>query len=432
LGADTRSAAFRSPRRELGVAATGELPLSGLRILDLTSWWAGPAASHLLAAFGAEVIHVESTKHPDGLRMLGGMMAAHYPVWWEAGAHFLQVSSNKLAVTLDLGAPRGHALLERLVAECDAVFDNFTPRVLEGFGLGWERVRELNPRAVMVRMPAFGLSGPWRDRPGFAQTMEQLSGMAWTTGHRDDQPRIPRGPCDPLAGMHAAFAFFVALAERAASGHGHLVESTMVEAALNVAAEQVVEWTAYGRLLARDGNRSPLAAPQGLYPCADGAWLALAVASDEQWRELRAALGDPAWAREPALESVVGRRRHHDAIDERVRAWTAGRACGDLVAELRACGIPASEVANPCRLLQSNPQLRARRYFETPEHPVVGAMPLPSMPFRYASIDRWLRTPAPTIGQHNERVLCGLLGLSPAELRDLEAEGVIGTRPQGA
>ncbi|MBW2400899.1 MAG: CoA transferase, partial [Deltaproteobacteria bacterium] len=181
---------------------------------------------------------------------------------------------------------------------------------------------------------------------------------------------------------------------------------------------------------------SPLAAPQGLYPCAGGQpgaekWLALSVATEPQWRALCKALGDPEWARDSALETRAGRRVAHDAIDERLHDWTCRRERAAIVDELRALGIPASEVADPCRLLQTNPQFQARGYFETPEHPVVGAMPLPSLPFRYASIDHWLRTPAATIGQHNERVLCGILGLSPDELRDLEAEGVIGTRPEG-
>ena len=190
----------------------------------------------------------------------------------------------------------------------------------------------------------------------------------------------------------------------------------MVESALNIAAEQIVEWSAHRNRMMREGNRSPLAAPQGLYPCAEGQpgaekWLALSVATDAQWRALCSALGDPEWTRDPD--------------------WTRKRARAEIVAELRDLDIPASEVADPCRLLETHPQLRARRYFETPEHPVVGAMPLPSLPFRYESIERWLRTPAPTVGQHNERVLCGILGLSPDALRDLEAEGVIGTRPEG-
>jgi crotonobetainyl-CoA:carnitine CoA-transferase CaiB-like acyl-CoA transferase len=443
LGQHTRSAAFSAERPAgiVGVPGDGPdareaLPLAGLRVLDLTAWWAGPTASLVLATFGAEVIHVESAGRPDGMRMIGGMLAGHYGEWWEASPHFLQANCNKLDVTLDLTKPKGRELVERLIGECDAVVENFTPRVLENFGLTWERVRELNPKALMLRMPAFGLSGPWRDHTGFAQTMEQLSGMAWVTGHPDDQPRIPRGPCDPVAGLHGTLAFLVALLERAASGRGHHVESTMVESALNVAAEQVVEWSATGNLMHREGNRSPLAAPQGLYPCAGGApgaevWLALSIASDAQWRALRSALGEPAWALDSAFDTRTGRRRAHDAIDERLRAWTRERERAGLVDELRSLGIPASEVADPCRLLQSNPQLQARGYFEAPEHPVVGAMPLPSLPFRYASVERWLRTPAPTVGQHNEAVLCGILGLSPEELVELEAAGVIGTRPAG-
>ena len=434
LGAHTRTAAF-VPRGDgpAGIAAAGPLPLAGLRILDLTAWWAGPAATHLLACFGAEVIHVESTTRLDGLRSIGGMMAAHYPDWWEASPHFMHTNSNKLAIALDLTRPRGLALCERLIARCDAVVENFTPRVLESFGLGWERVRALNPRAVLMRMPAFGLSGPWRDHTGFAQTMEQLSGLAWVTGHASDQPRIPRGPCDPIAAMHSTFALLVALAESRVAGRGRHVESTMVESALCIAAEQVVEWSAYGRRMEREGNRSSLAAPQGLYPCADGPaaadkWLALSIATDAQWRALREVLGEPAWAKDPALDTRSGRRAAHDAIDAELRAWTQCRDRAELVARLRARGIPASEVANASRI-SGNPQLQARRYFEVPEHPVVGAMPIPSLPYRLEGMDRWLRTSAPTLGQDNERVLRTLLGLSPDELRELEAEGVIGTRP---
>jgi len=208
----------------------------------------------------------------------------------------------------------------------------------------------------------------------------------------------------------------------------------MVESALNIAAEQVVEWSAYGRRMEREGNRSPLAAPQGLYPCADGPtatdkWLALSIATDAQWRALRSLLGNPDWAMEAALDTRAGRRAAHDAIDARLGEWTLQHERAGLAAELRALGIPASGVANPCRLLQTNPQLCARRYFEAPEHPVAGPMPLPSFPFRFASVERWLRTPAPTLGQDNDAVLGRILGLSPGELRDLETGGVIGPRP---
>lgn len=416
--------------------ADGRLPLEGLRVLDMTAWWAGPSATHMLACLGAEVIHVESITRPDGMRMTGGMAAAHFADWWEASQIFLAVNCNKKGITIDLDQAAGKALIERLVTECDAVVENFTPRVLDGFGLTRDRINELNPRAIFVRMPAFGLTGPWRDNTGFAQTMEQLSGLAWITGHRDDQPRIQRGPCDPLAGMHAALALLVALEERDATGRGHFVECTMVEGALNVAAEQLIEWTAYGRLMERDGNRSPLAAPQGLYACAGSRagherWLALSVVGDDQWLALRRLLEEPSWARDARFDAHAGRQAHHDEIDAHLRAWTSNFEREALVEQLLDAGIPAAPVADPRTLSRTNPQLRARRFFESKAHPIVGSIPIPGLPFRFSDVESWIRTPAPTLGQHNREILSRLLGHSADELDDLEQDKVIGTRPEG-
>ena len=445
LGAHTHKAAYADrPTEETAPYNRGHvqapsqphLPLSGLRILDMTAWWAGPSATHILACLGAEVIHIESAARPDGMRLVGGMFSGHYPDWWETSAHFLHANSNKLDLTLDLSKPKGLELLTALIEECDGLIENYTPRVLDNFGLTWERVHALNPELLMMRMPAFGLSGPWRDNTGFAQTMEQLSGMAWVTGHLDDQPRIPRGPCDPLAGMHGVFAFLVALVKRSRSGSGHHIESTMVESALNVAAEQVLEWSAYGNLIQRNGNRSPMAAPQGLYPCIpdpSGAenWLALSITRDEEWHALRTIMGEPDWSRHPDLESAEGRHRADELTEQGLTQWTAQQDRAEIVLRLRAVGIHASEVISPARVLESNPQLKARNYFETPDHPVVGAMPLPSLPFRYASLDHWLQSSAPTLGQHNEHILQGILHLSDKEILELNAQGIIGKRLEG-
>ena len=195
---------------------------------------------------------------------------------------------------------------------------------MEQFGLDWDHLHAINPRLIMVRMPAFGLDGPWRDRTGFAQTMECLTGMAWLTGLSDGPPVLVRGACDPLAGMHAVFATLLALIERDRSGRGRLVEVPMVEAALNAAAEQVIEFGSTGTLLGRDGNRGPGAAPQGVYPCSGhDEWVAIAVATDTQWRSLCSVLGDPQWSVDRALRDGAGRRRAHDLIDGELTAWTA-------------------------------------------------------------------------------------------------------------
>ena len=411
-----------------------ELPLCGVRILDMTNWWAGPSAAHMLATLGADVIHVESIQRIDGMRTPGGAFAAMGD-WWERSPFFLAANSNKRGLTLKLTDPRGVVLAKRLIARSDVVIENFTPRVMANFGLDWETIHALNPRAIFVRMPAFGLDGPWRDHTGFAQTMEQLTGLAWLTGHADDQPRIQRGPCDPLAGMHASFATLVALSEREVTGEGALVECTMVECALNAAAEQLIEFTAYGNLMQRDGNRCPEAAPQGLYPCRGHGigtprWLALSVRTDAQWRALRSLLPAGVRLESPELATRAGRRTAHDRIDAVLRPWIAERDRDALIDELVAAGIPAARVADP-RRSSEHPQLAARGFHERVSHPIAGSHPLPTLPFRYASVERWIRRPAPTLGQHNREILGGELGLTNAELAELEADGIIGARPQG-
>ena len=353
------------------------------------------------------------------------------PSWWERSAMFLATNANKKGLTLDLSSPRGRELFFRLVEKADIVVENFSPRVFENFGITWEALSSVNPRLIMTRMPAFGLDGPWRDNVGFAQTMEQMTGMAWVTGHEYDQPRIPRGPCDPLAGMHSAFAMLVGLSRREQTGRGSFIEVSMVEAALNAAAEQVIEYTAYGTVLSRLGNRSRDAAPQGLYPCrGHEQWLALSIASDEQWSALKTVLGQPGWADDPSLDTHEGRWRAHDLIDKHLEQWASGQDSVDAAAVLSASGVPASTLYD-ARFSPQHPQMIARGYFERLNHPIVGQHQVPTIPFRFRSVDRWCRSPAPTVGEHNETILKELLGLDETAIEALTAESVIGTRLKG-
>ena len=433
LGADSGRIEARpsTPAERMGDVGT-PLPLEGVRVLDCTAWWAGPTATQMLAMLGADVIHLESIQRIDGMRMIA-LIFGPRDQWWEQSTVYLSANTNKRNLTLDLAHPDGLELGKRMIAACDVVVENFSPRVFEKFGLGWDAVHEQNPRTILVRMPAFGLDGPWRDNVGFAQTMEQISGMAWITGHVDDQPRIPQGPCDPLAGMNAAFATLVALAEREVTGQGSLVEGPMVEGALNAGAEQIVEYSAYGSLMRRDGNRSPWAAPQGVYACRGvEQWLALSIATDQQWQALVAVLERPGWAADPSLEGVDGRRRAHDQLDAGLARWAADRDLDEAVARLIACGIPAAPVVDS-RLTSRHPQLQARQFYETVDHPVVGSQPLSTVPFRFASQDRlgrpWLRRRAPLLGEHNKEILQEFLGLNDDDVAALEADGVIGTAP---
>jgi crotonobetainyl-CoA:carnitine CoA-transferase CaiB-like acyl-CoA transferase len=441
LAADADAADWRLPRLEGRPGAADdaasrerdELPLAGLRVLDCTAWWAGPAATQMLATLGADVVKVESVTRPDLMRYTS-VKPPTEDRWWEWGPLFHGANTNKRAVTLDLTEPEGRDLLLRLAADADVLLENFTPRVMEQFDLGWDVLHESNPRLIMVRLPAYGLSGPWRDRTGFAQTMEGITGMAWVTGWPDGPPVLPRGACDPLAAMHAVFATMLALRDREASGEGRLVEVTMIEAALNAAAEQVVEHGASGTVLTRNGNRGPLAAPQNVYACAgDEEWVAIAVTDDDQWDRFRKQLGDPEWARDDAFATATGRHAAHDRLDEELSKWFATRDASSTADELSEAGIPAGYVID-AREVVKNPQLRHRGYAEVEEHPVTGAHPIPMIPFRFRTRadTGWLRRPSPTLGQHNDEILGGELGLDDDELAALRADGRIGDRPAGA
>jgi crotonobetainyl-CoA:carnitine CoA-transferase CaiB-like acyl-CoA transferase len=428
-----RPAPAADPRGRV-IPEVEEPPLHGLRVLDLTAFWAGPLCTHVLAMLGAEVLHIESTARPDGTRLLSGLRFSE-PDWWERSGIFSGLNTNKKSVTLDLATERGRELLRRLIATCDVIVENYTPRVLDQMGLDVDAVRAIRPDVVMVRMPGFGLDGPWRDDPAFAFVIEDASGLTWMTGYPDQNPVSPYCVGDSNAGLHALSGLLLGLEHRRRTGEGVLVEASMVDAALNVAAEQVVEYSAYGALLERDGNRGPTAAPQNLYLTADtdaagvrDAWVAVAVATDEQWLALRDALGGPAWALDPALTTASGRRRHHDAIDDHLSRWCDGRRGDEIVDCLWGAGVPVAKVMSP-QDQPSLPPLQFREFFEEVDRPVTGPARHSTMPIRFSrGPDRFHRSPAPLLGQHTAEVL-GDLGITDDEMAELDDDGVIGRVP---
>ena len=410
---------------------SGALPFEGLRILDMTAFWAGPLAGHVLALLGAEVIHLESANRPDGVRLVGGVPQSEER-YWERGPIFAALNTNKKSLTLDLRNPRGNELLREFVKTCDVVIENYTPRVLDQLGVDYETLRSERPDLVMVRMPGFGLDGPWRDQAAFAFVIEDASGLTWLTGHPDLLPFEPYTVGDPNAGLHALFGLLLALQHRRRTGEGGLVEASMVDAALNVAAEQVIEHSAYGALLERQGNRGPTAAPQNLYKVAkpdetarDDSWVAIAVATDEQWRALRTALDEPAWAADSALDTAAGRRRAQDEIDDRLAEWCRDKQSDQVVSRLAEAGVPVAAVTQPHHQ-PDLPPFESRHFFEEVKHPVIGNSRYSTLPIRFEhGPERWHTRHAPLLGEHN-RELLGQLGLTSDELDALEAEGVIG------
>jgi crotonobetainyl-CoA:carnitine CoA-transferase CaiB-like acyl-CoA transferase len=409
-----------------------DLPFAGLRVVDFTAFWAGPVATTVLADLGADVIKIESIQRPDGMRFAG---AIQNETLWEWSPVFHGANPGKRGITLRLDHADGLELAKRLIREADVVIENFSARVMPGFGLGPDEIRALNPRAIFVRMPAFGLDGPWKDRAGFAMNVEQVSGLAWVTGY-EDIPLVPRGSCDPIGGMHAVFALGIALEERRRTGRGQMLEVALLEPGLNIAAEQVLEFSAFGALLGRAGNKMPHAAPQGVFatanpddPAEPGPLIAVSIVQDDQWRSLCRTIGAEDLLAEGILSNHAGRYAEHERLCVRIADWAKTLPRDEAVSALLAAGVPASAVINGHQL-SPNPQLEARHFFQHMHHPVTGDTRYPGFPAQFSGLERDLhRSPPPTLGQHTREVLQSELGIDEEELNRLEAEGVIGTRP---
>lgn len=404
-------------------------PFAGLRVADFTANWAGPILGHVLGLLGAEVIHVEGGKRPDAIRN-NTCKPMSDPDWPEFSGLFAGINTGKRSVTVDMSSAEGQRIARELVATCDVVVENYTPRVMENWGLDWAQVHALNPRAVMVRMPAYGLDGPWRDRGGYAQTMEMFSGMAATTGWPDSTPEIPNGPCDPIAGSLATIALLTALRRVRETEEGILVESPMIAGALSVAAEVVIEHSAYGVTVERQGNRSPEGAPQGIYPTSepdrvglgDSRWVALAVTTDDQWAALCDVLGEVDW--KPWAQST--RQERHDDVDAAIAAWTSASTVDVVVKTLQGAGMPVGEVVLG-HLLTEVEQLQHRGFFEEVEHPLTGNNTHAGLPVRWSSIPAPVqRGPAPMLGQDDDLVWLEQVGIPPADYQRLRESGVIG------
>ena len=349
----------------------------------MTAYWAGPLAGHVLALLGAEVIHLESPTRPDGARLVGGVPQTEER-FWERGPIFAALNTNKKSLTIDLGDQRGIDLVRRFVATCDVVVENYTPRVLDQLGLDYETLRGRPTRSASCSAcRVSGSTGRGVTLPAFAFVIEDASGLTWLTGHPDLLPFEPYCVGDPNAGLHALFGLMLALEHREKTGEGGLVEAAMVDAAVNVAAEQVIEFSAYGALLARAGNRGPCAAPQNLYQAAgpdeygrDDCWVAIAVATDEQW-----VVAPPCVGR----AGMGGRSRARD----RGRAGAGARPDRRVPAGVVPCPVGRRDrrasvgcrCARSARSMQPHrqpelPQLAFRNFFEEVDHPGDRALPL--------------------------------------------------------
>jgi crotonobetainyl-CoA:carnitine CoA-transferase CaiB-like acyl-CoA transferase len=394
--------------------------LDGLTVLDCATFVAAPFCCTLLGEFGATVIKVEQPGIGDDLRRLGRRAASGQPDWW------LVESRNKKSITCNLRAPEGQALLRRLAASADVLAENFRPGTMERWGLGWVDLHAVNPGLVMVRISAFGQTGPARERPGFGRIAAAVSGASYLSGHPDRPPVSPGTPTIPdyLAGVFGAFGALTALRHRERTGEGQVVDVGLYEPMLRMLDELVPVYGATGYVRERIGSATEYVVPHNHYAARDGAWIAIACTNDRMFERLATkAMGQPALVSEfPTMAARLARRQDVDAA---VARWVAALDATEALARLDAAEVPCSRVAS-VRDIFEDPQVQARGNILAVPSPLGGLLHMVSVVPRLSVTPGEIREAgALHVGAHNEEVYCGRLGLSRDELAALGARGVV-------
>lgn len=417
----------RVPLHAQGAQNEGErraLPLEGLKVADFSWVGVGPISGKYLADHGANVIRIETSTRADNLRTAGPYKDDE--PGWNRSQFFGEFNTSKRSLTLDMKHDRARDVSDRLLEWADVILESFTPGAVDRLGIGYEDARRVNPGVVMVSTCLMGQTGRCAGMAGYGYHAAGVAGFFALTGWPD---RDPVGPwnayTDTVAPRFLTTTLLAALDHKRRTGEGQHIDLGQMEAALHFLAPEMIARQTTNQVFERNGNRSQDAAPQGVYPCAgDDEWCAIAVENDAQWAALRRVLGDPEWARDPALESTAGRLAAHDAIDEALARWTRTQPPRDVMHTLLAGGVPAGHVQRSSDL-QHDPQYRHRGFYREFDHPEMGRIPYSGHAFRVSGYDNGPRFAAPLIGGESFEVLAEELGFAPEEVADLMASGAI-------
>lgn len=395
-------------------------PLDDIRVIDVSSFLAGPFCSTQLAEFGAQVYKVELPKVGDPLRRFGTITKNGDSLPW------LSECRNKKSITLDMRTAEGARLMKKLVQQADVFVENFQPGTLEKWGLGWDVLRELNPKLVMVRISGYGQTGPYRDRPGFGRIANAFGGLSFLAGYPDRPPVTPGSATIPdyMAGLYGALGVLLALQARHRTGKGQMIDIGLYEPIFRILDEIAPAYSYKGLVRQRMGPATVNVVPHSHYPTKDGRWIAIACTNDKIYQRLAMAMGEPHMAEPQNWGTLANRERDREKVDQHVGEWTAKHDRAELLRICEEAQVPCGPIYSIDEIFQ-DPQYEARGNIVRMQDERVGELPIPNLVPRLSDTPGSVKWLGPRLGEHNDEVYKGMLGLSDEDLRRLATEGVI-------
>ncbi|MBN1190840.1 MAG: CoA transferase [Dehalococcoidales bacterium] len=405
-----------------------KLPLEGIRILDFCQMWAGPHLSEWLSVMGAEVIKLETSLRIDYMRTVGAPpgMAGTGP---DVGSAFATLNFAKKSIILNMNQPKARELAKRLVKICDVITENFGGGVLERWGLSYNEMKAINPGIIYYAGSGYGRSGPHKERPAYAEIVDAYVGATWANGFSGGEPAVVGvSPwTDGAQALHGAFGVLAAVYHHKQTGEGQFIDAAMIEGNSNFLGEMVMGYLINSRVPERTGNYDAIMAPHNAYPCKKTAgedeWVVIAVAGQKEWKAFCRVLGNPAWTKKAEFSDELCRWKNREAMDKYIREWTRRYGAYVIADRLQKAGVTAAPSLSTKQLTHDK-HINERGFFIHNEHPVLGNVLLTGLPFRLNDGPAGNYRHAPLLGEHNDYVFGKLLGLSAAEIRQLNEDKV--------
>ncbi|HLC29086.1 MAG TPA: CoA transferase [Dehalococcoidia bacterium] len=413
---------------------TERLALESVKVADFSWFGAGPICGRLLADYGATVVRVESETHIDALRTVAPF--AKGKTGYNVSGYFNNYNAGKLGILLNLNTDEGKRIALRLVEWADVFLTNITPRVIERWGLTYDKIVEINPQIIAVYQPMQGFDGPQRDFLGFGSVLTPIAGYSHVSGFPGRPPMGPgtNYPDYVINPGHTFVAIMAALHYRNRTGKGQRVECAQLESSAAPLGPAIFDYTANGRVQGPPGNGLPYAAPHNAFKCApasdggrpmDERWIAIACFSDEEWQSLVEAMGKPDWAPDAKFATLARRKANEAELDQQIAAWTADKEAYSLMEDLQRRGVPAGVVQSAREMLDLDEHLKSRGYYAYIEHPEAGLCAHDGPPFLLSKTPGRIRSPAPLLGEHTEYVCKEILGLDDDGIAELMVAGAL-------